>query len=87
MKPVQFPEQNVIFAEDQPQYEPLPAFIDRNSPNTPMVCAWKLSFRERFKVLFSGVVWQMVLTFNEPLQPQLLTVDKSEVLTTKGGDK
>ena len=89
MKPIQFPEQNVIFAKDQPEYEPLPAFIDRSNPSGPMVCAWQLSFRERLKVLFSGVVWQMVLTFNEQLQPQFLTVEKSAVLsvvTKEGGE-
>jgi hypothetical protein len=32
--------------------------------------------RERLKVLLTGKVWQQVLTFNKPLQPQLMAVEK-----------
>lgn len=30
MKPAPFKEQNIIFAKNQPQCTPLPAFIDRD---------------------------------------------------------
>jgi hypothetical protein len=33
-------------------------------------------------VLFSGLIWHQILTFNGPLQPQLLTVEKPDF--TKG---
>ncbi|MGE5528072.1 MAG: hypothetical protein ACM3X6_02890 [Patescibacteria group bacterium] len=35
-----------------------------------------MTFYERIKVLFSGRMWLNLLTFDQPLQPQLLSVDK-----------
>lgn len=73
-----FPEQNTVFANDQPEYLPLPAY-KFNDAQGRIVCCWNLSWRERLAVLFSGRVWQQVLTFNQPLQPQKLTVEKPEI--------
>jgi hypothetical protein len=75
MKTVQFPEQNRVFAKDQPEYIPLPAFCFEG-PQGRVACCWSLSWRERFSVLVFGKIWQQVLTFGEPLQPQKLTVEK-----------
>jgi len=66
-----FPEVNTVFAKDQPQYRPLPAHRDMSDEGTITFC-WKLTWRERFAVLFGGVIWQQVLTFHNPLQPQKL---------------
>lgn len=70
MEPINFDGCNIIFAEDQPEYMPLPAH--KNILGDVTVC-WKLSFKERVKVLFTGKIWQKILTFNKALQPQLLT--------------
>ena len=75
MKPIDFPERNVIFAEDQPEYLPLPAFREQKTPFTVVSC-WKLTLLERFKVLFSGKMWFSTLTFGGPLQPQSPSVEK-----------
>lgn len=71
MKPIPFPEQTVVIAKDQPEYLPLPAHRIADDPQ----------WRERFAVLWRGVIWQQVLTFHLPLQPQLLTVEKPEIKT------
>lgn len=76
MKLVEFPEQTVVIAKDQPQYLPLPAYCYPDDPKGRIAFCWALSWRERFRVLFGGQIWHQVLTFNGPLQPQLLTVDK-----------
>jgi hypothetical protein len=76
MKLIHFPELNVVIAKDQPEYLPLPAHRFINDPQGRIVCCWKMTWRERLTVLFRGVVWHQVLTFNQPLQPQLLTIDK-----------
>ena len=76
MKLIEFPEQTVVIAKDQPQYNPLPAYKYPDDPQGRIACCWSLTWRERFKVLFSGLLWHQVLTFNQPLQPQLLTVEK-----------
>lgn len=75
MELIDFPEQNTVFAKDQPEYRRLPAHRF-NDDDGRIACCWQLSWRERLRVLFTGRIWQQVLTFNNPLQPQLLTVEK-----------
>lgn len=79
MKPKEFPEHNVVFAKDQPEYLPLPAFRN-NSPQGEVITCWNLSFRERLRVLLTGEIWLSLLTFNKPLTPTFITTKKSEVL-------
>jgi hypothetical protein len=78
MKIREFPEQNTIYAKNQPEYNPLPAYRYHNDPEGKIVCCWELTWKERLKVLFSGVLWHSILTFKQPLQPQLLTLDKPD---------
>lgn len=78
MKLIEFPEQTVIIAKDQPQYLPLPAYQFNDAEGTIAFC-WQLSWRARFKVLFTGVLWHQVQTFYAPLQPQLLGTEKPEM--------
>ena len=70
MKPVTFPQQSVIWAEDQPPYLPLPAFT--NDQET--ISCWALSWSERFRVLFTGRMWLRQMNFGDSLQPQCPTV-------------
>ena len=78
MKPITFDGQNTLFAKDQPEYQTLPAHLVRDNEGTVISC-WQLSWRERFRLLFTGRLWCMVMTFNGPLQPQLLRVDKPDM--------
>jgi len=75
MKLIEFPEQTVVIAKNQPEYRPLPAHQFRDENGT-IACCWQLTILERIRVLFTGKIWHQILTFNGPLQPQLLTVDK-----------
>jgi hypothetical protein len=79
MKPIEFPEQNVVFAKDQPQYQPLPAFR-YNTEQGEVISCWKLSFKERIKLLLTGKLWVCLLSFNKPLTPSYFTTEKKEVL-------
>lgn len=74
MKPIEFEEHNVVFAKDQPPYLPLPAYRD-DEQGGRIFHKWKLSWGERVKVLFTGVLWINVLNFNQPPQPILPMVD------------
>jgi hypothetical protein len=67
MKPIEFPEQTVVWAKNQPEYEPLPAYTDEQET----ISLWKLTWRERLHVLFTGKLWLRQLNFGSPLQPQL----------------
>jgi len=80
MKPIEFKEQNVVFAEDQKEYLPLPAF-KADTERGEVVFCMGLSFRERLKILFTGRLWCTLLTFNKPLTPSYFSVNKNDVIT------
>jgi hypothetical protein len=63
----------VVFAKDQPQYIPLPATIVDGG--TRVITRWKLGWRERLRILFTGNLWLSLLTFGNPLQPILLDTE------------
>ena len=83
MKLVEFPEQTVVIAKDQPEYLPLPAHRFDGDTQGRIACCWQLTWRERLAVLLGGKLWHQVLTFNQPLQPQLLTVEKPDMPAAK----
>lgn len=73
MKPTTFPGHNIVFAKDQPEYQPLPAL---RLPDGSVTSCWALSWRERLKLLFTGRLWFTQLTFGALLQPQLPQTDR-----------
>ncbi|XWN36064.1 MAG: hypothetical protein ROO71_08870 [Balneola sp.] len=85
MKPIKFKEHNVVFAENQDEYQSLPALRDSSQFGYVITC-WKLTFWERFKILITGKMWSNVITFHHPLQPQFFTVNKSDVIERKPDD-
>jgi hypothetical protein len=68
MKPIKFKEQNCTYAEDQPEYYPLPAH-KVNEPEGRVIFCMGMSFKERLKVLFTGKIWVSLMTFNKSLTP------------------
>jgi hypothetical protein len=71
MKPTEFPEQTIIWAKDQPEYQPLPAYSDEHQT----ISCWSLSWRERVRLLWSGRLWLHQMNFGRALQPQYLSMD------------
>lgn len=78
MKAIEFKHQNVVFAKDQPEYFPLPA-LKLNSENGEVISCWKMCFKDRIKVLFTGVVWLSLMSFNKPLTPSYISVNRKDV--------
>ncbi len=74
MIPIKHKFCTTVFAEGQPEYLQLPAWVGPE-PEKRVVTCWKLSWFERLKVLFTGRLWFSQLTFGQPLQPQLPEVD------------
>ena len=72
MKPIKFKEANVTYAENQPEYIPLPA---HKTAGGEVISLWGLTWRERIRLFFTGKLWLSVLTFNRALQPLLPMVD------------
>jgi len=66
MKPVKFPECTHVLAKDQKEYLPLPVHRQRDGL---VVSCWRLTWWERVKLLATGRLWLMTLTYNAPLQP------------------
>ena len=66
MQPVIFPQANVVYAKDQPEYLPLP--VARTISGIVTSC-WKMTLWERLQALWTGKVYVNQLTFNTPLQP------------------
>lgn len=79
MKPVKFKESNAVYAKDQKEYLPLPAF-KYDTKEGEVVSCWNLSLMERLRVLFTGRLWVSLMTFNKPLTPSFFTTKKSDVL-------
>lgn len=74
MEPIRFPGYNVVFAEDQPEYEQLPA---RRTPDGIVVSCWKLTWLERLSMLFRGRFYIAVITNGapQPIKPTLTLED------------
>lgn len=73
MNPVKFKESNLVMAEHQKEYLPLP--VHRNAQGIVVSC-WKMTLWERLRFLISGRVWFTQYTFNTPMQPQLPSIEK-----------
>lgn len=79
MKPIKFKEHNAIFGSDQPEYEPLHAYRVGNEEGEIVSC-WRLSLKERFKILITGKIWMSLLGFHKPINPSYLTTNKKELI-------
>lgn len=71
MKPIIFPGVNVVYAEDQTEYLPLP--VMRLPVNGNAISCWQLTKEEIDAVNETGCIFLSQWTFNQPLQPVLLT--------------
>lgn len=72
MIPKKFDGHNVVIAENQSEYAPLPAHVGDDGVVTT---CWGLTLSERLKILFRGEIWHQVMTFRQPLQPQYLMTE------------
>ena len=71
MEPTKFNGQNVVYAENQPEYIPLPAHKD--AEGTVTTC-WRFSVKDRIRVLFGARLYWKQMTFNAPLQPVMPSI-------------
>ncbi len=79
MENIKFEGCNVEIAKNQKEYKTLQAFQDEQVTIT----CYRLSFLERIKLLFTGKLWLGQMNFGTPLQPQLPTVDMSDLLVVE----
>jgi hypothetical protein len=74
MKPIKFVGSNITFGEGQEEYQPLPAFVEPQNPQKPVVTCWEMSEEERKIFLQTGRIYLTQLTFGLPLQPVFLSI-------------
>jgi hypothetical protein len=74
--PVEFPEQMVVLAKDQPQYQPLPIHVGEQATATS---CWRLSVDELAEIQRTGVIWIQVITFGQGFHPILPHAFKPEL--------
>lgn len=70
MTPIEFPGHNVVYAKDQPEYQPLPALHMRDAEGTVISC-WQLTEEEKEIIAKEGKLYIKMLTFNQALTPIL----------------
>lgn len=78
MKPIKFKHQNTTYAVNQDEYMNLPA-LKLDTEKGEVISCWELSFKERIKILFSGKIWLMLVSFNKRLTPSFLSVYRKDV--------
>ncbi len=72
MKAINISSFNAKFAKNQKEYSTLPAHKDKDGIVTT---CWELTPEERIEVLKTGRIYLQVMTFNNPLQPQIMQVN------------
>ena len=78
MKFSDFPESNVNFAEDQPQYEAIKGYYNKSEMSATF--CFDLSPEELQEVIATGKIWFKVLTFGKPLQPIASACSKDQLI-------
>jgi len=68
--------EETTYAKNQPEYNPLPC---HRQPDGTILTRWHLTWKERFLALWRGDVYFWVSTFNKPLQPLLMQIEKPEL--------
>lgn len=70
----------IVFAKDQPEYRPLPAI---RTADGIVTTRWRLTWRERLLLAWRGSFYLQQMTFGDPLQPQLPSVDPPEFVASE----
>jgi hypothetical protein len=74
----------VVYANDQPQYQPLPCF---KCLDGKILTRWEMSEQERKLIAEQGYIYLAVDTFNEPLQPVYLSARPPDVIESVDWDQ
>lgn len=75
MLPIPFPGHNLIIAENQEPYIPLPVLYMGDSMGTCLAC-FELSEEELAEIITTRKIWASFWTFNKAFQPVMLSSEK-----------
>ncbi len=77
MRPIEFPEQSVVIAKDQPEYTPLPALGHKGV----VISCWEMTDDERREFTETGKLYLGVCTWGQPLQPLMMSTNLEQIKT------
>lgn len=69
MEPIKFEQVNTILGADQPEYEPLPAYVNQTTREVETVICMNVSLEEAEQIMKTRKLWITQLTFTNPFQP------------------
>lgn len=78
MKAVNFEEANIKIAENQPEYDTLPAKVYDDQFGEVISC-WELTDEELEHIKKTKQIWVSVLTFRKGIAPMMLMSEKPEM--------
>lgn len=76
MRPIRFPQQNMVISKpkkyDESKYGPCPDLLIYNDGNIS-VTGWRLTWKERIKMIFGNPMWIILISGNSqpPMQLQM----------------
>lgn len=66
MKPIKFKQQNITYTKPEGMTDEQCGSLPAYKYESGIISCWKMSLRERIKVLFTGVVWFDVVSQVQP---------------------
>lgn len=79
MKPIEFPEQNIIAKSNDENVKPLPIYFSEESMSA--VSCWEVTDEDIERMKSTHKIYLSQMTFGGPIQPVYITSDKSEIIT------
>jgi hypothetical protein len=73
-----FEEKEVVYAADQPQYNPLRTLVSRDHERR-VISRWTLTDDQRQAIAGGADIFLTLLTFGEPLQPIQMAISDGRV--------
>jgi hypothetical protein len=94
MLPIKFPEANCILAENQPEYTPLPVFVEYKDVETAhkkatvtvawsMTACFELSDEEIEQIVKTRRLYHTQMVFGNNFQPVMLSTQNPSIPTEK----
>lgn len=74
MKAIDFPERNLLLAENQDEYETLPVHVEKGETfSVSMTACFELSDEEAEEIIKTRRIWYKQMIFGKQFQPMFIT--------------
>lgn len=79
MKPIEFPEQNIIATSDDENVKPLPVCISPDGFQS--ISCWEVTDEDIERIKQTKRIYLSQMNYGAPLYPVFITSDKSDLFT------